>query len=75
MVEKLDVKRRDKPTTPEVADVDTPKPVTAGAIDRVVDLAFNPSNEKIREMTYIDRSQSKLLPQLDVFALAWQYVI
>ncbi len=51
------------------------RPVTAGTIDRVVDLAFNPTREKIREMTVIDRIQGRLLPQLDIIDLVWQYII
>lgn len=39
--------------------------VSAGAIDRVIDLAFNPSREKIREVTIIDRMQGRLFPILD----------
>lgn len=49
--------------------------VTAGAIERIIDLAFNPSREKIREVTSVDRMQARLLPQLDVVDLMWQYVI
>jgi len=67
--------RRDKSTavTPKR---EPPAPsVTAGSIDRVVDLAFNPSWDKIREMTSIDRIQGRLLPQLDVIDVVWQHVI
>lgn len=49
--------------------------ITAGSIDKVVDLAFNPSRDKIREVTVIDRMQGRLLPQLDLIDLMWQYVI
>ncbi len=49
--------------------------VSAGAIDRVIDFAFNPSRDKIREVTIIDRIQGRLLPQLDIIALMWQNVI
>lgn len=52
-----------------------PPPVTAGPIDKVIDLAFNPSREKIREVTSIDRTQGRLLPQLDVINLMWSNVI
>jgi len=47
--------------------------VSAGAIDKVVDYAFNPSREKIREMTVIDRLQARLLPQLDLVSLQWEH--
>lgn len=49
--------------------------VSAGPIERVIDYAFNPSREKIREMTIIDRLQARLLPQLDIISLQWAYVI
>lgn len=49
--------------------------VSAGPIDKVIELAFNPSREKIREVTIIDRMQGRLLPQLDVEGLEWGYVI
>lgn len=52
-----------------------PPAVSAGAIDRVVDLAFNPSRDKIREVTVIDRVQGRLLPQLDIIDLMWQHII
>lgn len=52
-----------------------PEPVTAGTIDKVIDLAFNPTRDKIREVTIIDRMQGRLLPQLDLINLMWQYVI
>jgi hypothetical protein len=39
--------------------------VSAGPIDRVIELAFNPSREKIREVTIIDRMQGRLFPILD----------
>lgn len=50
-------------------------PTIAGTIDRVVDYAFNPSREKIREMTAVSPSQAKLLPQLDIIDAMWDYVI
>jgi len=49
--------------------------VSAGAIERIIDLAFNPSREKIREVTSVDRVQARLLPQLDIIDLMWQYAI
>lgn len=51
-----------------------PIPVSAGAIDRVVDYAFNPSRDKIREVTSIDRIQGRLLPQLDILDIVWQHI-
>lgn len=62
---------RVKATPPD----DGAQPVSAGVIDRVVDLAFNPSRDKIREVTVVDRLQGRLLPQLDVLDMTWQYII
>jgi|TARA_Y100000310_G_scaffold76443_1_gene72923 hypothetical protein len=39
---------------------------TAGNIGRVIDYAFNPSKDKIREMTNISRLQAAAFPLLDV---------
>lgn len=69
--------RRNKPVVQSTEEAEEEKqlPVTAGAIEKMVDLAFNPSKEKIREFTSIDRVQGRLLPQLDVIALSWRHVI
>lgn len=52
-----------------------PVSVTAGVISRIVDFAFNPTRDKIREVTSIDRIQGHLLPQLDIVDMVWQYSI
>ena len=39
--------------------------VSAGAVERVIDLAFNPSREKLREVTIIDRMQGRTFPLID----------
>jgi hypothetical protein len=52
-----------------------PPSVTAGAIEKIVDIALNPSRDKAREFTVIDRMQGRLLPQLDLIDLVWQYAI
>ena len=49
--------------------------LTSGAIEKIVDLALNPSRETIRGFTNIDRIQGKLLPQLDIIDIVWQYLI
>jgi len=73
---KIDPKnlKRNKPVEEKREDVEEVK-VSAGAIDKVIDYAFNPTREKIREMTIIDRLQARLLPQLDLISLQWQYTI
>ena len=67
-----DVKRK-REVIEEVVE-EEPKPVTQGSIDKVLDYAFNPSREKIREMTNIDRIQARWLPQLDVANDMWDYL-
>lgn len=49
--------------------------VSAGAVDRVIDLAFNPSREKIREMTMVDRIQARNFPLLDMINKGREYCI
>lgn len=66
--------KRNRMLKEPVEDV-KPASVSLGVIDRVVDLAFNATREKIREVTSIDRIQGRLLPQLDIIGLAWGYCI
>ena len=49
--------------------------VSAGPVDKMIELGFNPSREKIREVTVIDRMQGRLLPLLDVINRAWEEII
>jgi len=67
--------KRTKPVEEKREETEQEAKVSAGAIDKVIDYAFNPSREKIREMTIIDRLQARLLPQLDLISLQWQYTI
>jgi len=66
--------RRKKPEDTEEEETKKVE-VSAGAIERIIDLAFNPSREKIREVTSVDRMQARLLPQLDIIDTMWQYAI
>ena len=56
--------KRNKPAQEEEDAVE--EAVSAGRIDKLTDLAFNPTKEKIREMTIIDRVQGRLLPLVDL---------
>ena len=47
----------------------------SGAVGKVIDLAFNPSREKIREMTMVDRIQARNFPLLDMINKGRQYCI
>ena len=42
--------------------------VSAGPVDRVIDLAFTPSREKLREVTIIDRMQGRTFPLIDTMS-------
>ncbi len=74
MRDKPDVTRR-KPPGAEGEAEPKPEPVSAGPVDRIVDLVYNPTREKIKEMTFISVEQGRLLPQLDIIDLMWQHVI
>lgn len=71
---KLNV-RRTRDTSREEKQTEKPPAVTAGPIEKVVDYLFNPSDDKQREVTSIDRIQGRLLPQLDVVDMMWGYAI
>lgn len=66
--------KRDRKEEPKKAE-EPPKSVTQGAIDKITDLMFNPTRDKIREVTSIDRTQARWLPQLDVNMDVWAYVL
>ncbi len=52
-----------------------PAPVSAGAVEKALDLAFNPSREKIREVTIVDRMQGRMFPLLDIINAGQQYCL
>lgn len=49
--------------------------VSAGAVDRIADFIFNPTREKIREVTIVDRIQGRLFPLLDVINKGQQHIL
>jgi len=57
--------RRTARAEPDERKETPPQSVSAGAVDKVIDLAFNPSRDKIREVTIIDRFQGRLFPVVD----------
>ena len=79
MNEKIDrtkvgkLKREKVKESPEKEEKQTS--VTQGAIDKITDLMFNPTRDKIREVTSIDRIQARWLPQLDVNNEVWAYML
>ncbi len=60
--------RRNRPPKDEDDQPELPQSVSAGPIDKVIELAFNPSREKIREVTIIDRLQGRLFPIMDMMS-------
>ncbi len=64
---KIDPLKLRRTPRPEDENYDNSEPlsVSAGPIDRVIELAFNPTREKIREVTIIDRLQGRLFPIMD----------
>ena len=60
----------DKDVEVEEADVKVSSP-----IDKVIDLAFNPSRDKIREVTIIDRIQGRLFPLLDMINTGREFIL
>lgn len=49
--------------------------VSLGPVDKVIELAFNPTREKIREVTIIDRVQGRLFPILDMIITGRDYIL
>ena len=74
-IDKASIRRKKPSTNGDEEEQPKQLAVTAGAIERIVDYAFNPSREKIREVTSVDRMQGRLLPQLDLINTIWDYVI
>lgn len=52
-----------------------PVSVSAGAVEKALDLAFNPTREKIREVTVIDRLQGRMFPLLDVINAGQKHIL
>jgi len=71
---KLNLKRK-KPDDEETDETKTEEPAVSSPIDKVIDLAFNPSREKIREVTIIDRIQGRLFPLLDMINTGRLYIL
>ena len=67
--------RRSKPAEVEATTANKEGAVSAGPVDKAIELAFNPTREKIREVTVIDKMQGRLLPLLDIQTLAWEEII
>ena len=66
--------KRKKPLIQETEEQEPPS-VSAGPLEKVIDYAFNPSREKIREVTIIDRVQGRLFPQMDMINYMRHYCL
>lgn len=78
MAEKIRIdKSKIKRTRGEVEEKveEEPASVSAGAVEKALDLAFNPTREKIREVTVIDRLQGRMFPLLDVINSGQKYIL
>lgn len=67
--------RRTKPVASKKESKQEPLSVSAGPVDKVIELAFNPTRDKIREVTVIDRMQGKFFPQLDMLNMMMHYCL
>ena len=67
--------RRNVPPPREEEPEPSTQPVSAGPVDRVIELAVNPTRDKIREVTSIDRMQGRLFPLLDMINTGRQYIL
>lgn len=78
MVDKLKnlkLERESKGVSKEKDKEEKAKAVSAGAVDKAIDLAFNPTRDKIREVTIIDRTQARLFPLIDLVNAGQQYIL
>ena len=64
---------RRRPLAEDVTEEETA--AVSSPIDKIVDLAFNPSRDKIREVTIIDRIQGRMFPQLDMINFMRSYCL
>lgn len=65
VIDKSKLKRAKKVEQPHQ---ETEVRVDQGAVREALSLAFNPTAEKIREVTIIDKRQAKLFPMMDVIS-------
>lgn len=72
---KLAEERAKKKKEAEAKAPEKPTPVSAGAVDRIVDVLINPTPEKILEFTDFDRNQVTLIPQLGIIDNVWEYYV
>ena len=50
-------------------------PISAGPVEKAIELQFNPTRDAIRGVTIIDRVQGRLLPEMDMINTARRFCI
>lgn len=51
------------------------KSVSEGPVDKLIDLGYNPTRDKIREVTVIDRIQGRLFPLIDLTLMGRTHIL
>lgn len=74
---KIDVTRlrRKKDSAEDIVPREEPVSVSAGAVEKALDLAFNPTREKLPEVTIIDKFQGRLFPLITLINIIWGDVL
>ena len=68
--------KRNKPAADSVVEEEKKDvEVSAGNVGLIIDYVFNATEEKMREVTIIDKMQGRLLPLLDLMNEMWGYVL
>tara|TARA_Y100000310_G_C20670663_1_gene810088 strand:- start:882 stop:1391 length:510 start_codon:yes stop_codon:yes gene_type:complete len=68
------LRRRNRERDDELP-LETPHSVSAGPIEKALELAFNPSDDMLPSVTIIDRVQGRLFPIINVINLVWMDVL
>lgn len=63
--------RRKRETPDDSEQEEKAKPVSAGPVDKAIELAFNPTWEKLPEVTIIDKFQGRLFPLVTLVDIIW----
>ena len=67
--------RRKKPDTQEDEEKEKVTSVSAGPVEKAMELAFNPSDEMLPSVTVIDKFQGRLFPLIDLINIMWDDVL
>jgi len=67
--------KRKKKDTEEEEGKEEEVATSAGRIDKLLDMLYNPTRDTIRGVTIIDRLQGRLFPQLDMINLGRKYIL